>query len=93
MLIPSDLLKNKKILLAVTGSIAIYKSLELIRLFVKAGAEVKVIMSESAKKFVTPLTFETLSSNNVLDTTTESWANTHNHIKVGEWAEIGRAHV
>ncbi len=88
MLIPSDLLKNKKILLAVTGSIAIYKSLELIRLFVKAGAEVKVIMSESAKKFVTPLTFETLSSNNVLDTTTESWANTHNHIKVGEWADL-----
>ncbi|MCF6340637.1 MAG: bifunctional phosphopantothenoylcysteine decarboxylase/phosphopantothenate--cysteine ligase CoaBC [Sulfurimonas sp.] len=88
MFIPSDLLKNKKILLAVTGSIAIYKSLELIRLFVKAGAEVKIIMSEESKKFVTPLTFETLSYNKVLDNTTESWANTHNHIKIGEWADL-----
>jgi len=88
MFIPSDLLKNKKILLAVTGSIAIYKSLELIRLFIKAGAEVKVIMSESSKKFITPLTFETLCSNKVLDDTTESWVNIHNHIKIGEWADL-----
>ncbi|MCK4737211.1 MAG: bifunctional phosphopantothenoylcysteine decarboxylase/phosphopantothenate--cysteine ligase CoaBC, partial [Sulfurimonas sp.] len=88
MLIPSDLLKDKKILLGVTGSIAIYKSLDLIRLFVKAGAEVKVVMSESAKKFVTPLTFEAISSNQVLDDTNESWANDHNHIKTGEWADL-----
>ncbi|MEO1937773.1 MAG: flavoprotein, partial [Sulfurimonas sp.] len=59
MNIPKNLLKNKKILLAVTGSIAIYKSLELVRHLVKAGAEVRVVMSDSAKKFVTPLTFET----------------------------------
>lgn len=88
MIIPSDLLKNKKILLGVTGSIAVYKSLELVRHFVKAGAEVKVVMSEAAKKFVTPLTFETLTSNQVLDDTNESWVNEHNHIKAGEWADL-----
>jgi len=88
MNIPTDLLKDKKILLGVTGSIAIYKSLELIRLFTKAGAEVKVVMSSASQKFVTPLTFETLSSNRVLDDTNESWADEHNHIKVAEWADI-----
>jgi len=88
MTISATLLKNKKILLGVTGSIAVYKSLELTRLFIKAGAEVKVVMSESAKKFITPLTFETLTSNQVLDDTNESWVNDHNHIKSGEWADI-----
>ena len=88
MNIPSNLLKNKKILLGVTGSIAVYKSLELTRLFVKAGAEVRVIMSASAKKFITPLTFETLSSNPVLDDTNESWADDFNHIKITEWADV-----
>jgi len=88
MIIPTNLLQNKKILLAVTGSIAVYKSLELTRLFVKAGAQVKVVMSESAKKFVTPLTFETLTSNRVLDDTNESWVDDHNHIKTTEWADI-----
>ena len=88
MLIPTDLLKDKKILLGVTGSIAIYKSLELIRLLTKAGAEVRVVMSESAKKFVTPLTFETLSSKKVLDDTNEDWSSDLNHIKIGEWADL-----
>ncbi len=88
MIIPISLLKDKKILLGVTGSIAVYKSLELVRLFVKAGAEVRVVMSESAKKFVTPLTFETLTSNRVLDDTNESWADSHNHIKATQWADI-----
>jgi phosphopantothenoylcysteine decarboxylase/phosphopantothenate--cysteine ligase len=88
MLIPTNLLKDKKVLLAVSGSIAIYKSLELVRHLTKASAEVKVIMSESAKKFVTPLTFETLSNNQVLDDTNESWTNEHNHIKAGEWADL-----
>ena len=88
MIIPSTLLKNKKILLGVTGSIAIYKSLELVREFIKAGADVKVVMSESAKKFITPLTFETLTSNKVLDDTNESWSNEHNHIKSGQWADV-----
>lgn len=88
MLIPSNLLKDKKILLGVTGSIAVYKSLELTRLFVKAGAEVKVVMSEAAKKFVTPLSFETLTSNQVLDDTNESWVDDHNHIKTTQWADL-----
>jgi len=88
MIIPTDLLKNKKILLAVTGSIAIYKSLELVRLYTKAGAEVKVVMTQSAKKFITPLPFETLTGNEVLDDTNESWTNEHNHIKIGEWADL-----
>ncbi len=88
MLIPSDLLKDKKILLGVTGSIAVYKSLELVRLFVKAGADVKVVMSESAKKFVTPLSFETLTSNQVLDDTNESWVTDHNHIKTTQWCDL-----
>lgn len=86
--ISNNLLKNKKIILAVTGSIAVYKSLELTRLFVKAGAEVRVVMSEAAKKFVTPLTFETLTSNKVLDDTNEDWSNDHNHIKLAQWADI-----
>jgi len=88
MLIPSNLLSGKKILLGVTGSIAVYKSLDLIRILTKAGAEVKVVMSEAAKKFVTPLTFETLSANQVLDDTNESWVTNHNHIKAGEWADL-----
>ena len=88
MNIPSNLLQNKKILLGVTGSIAVYKSLELVREFVKAGAEVRVVMSESAKKFIAPLTFETLTSNKVLDDTNESWSDDFNHIKLGQWADV-----
>ncbi|HIC43271.1 MAG TPA: bifunctional phosphopantothenoylcysteine decarboxylase/phosphopantothenate--cysteine ligase CoaBC [Sulfurimonas sp.] len=82
-----DLLRGKKILLAVTGSISVYKSLELIRLYIKSGAEVRVLMSESAKKFITPLTFETISMNKVLHNETESWDNDLNHIKIGDWAD------
>ncbi len=83
-----ELLKGKKILLGVTGSIAIYKSLELIRLFIKSGAEVKVVMSEEAKRFITPLTFETLSQNTVLHVETESWAQELSHIHTGKWADL-----
>ena len=88
MNIPTNLLQNRKILLGVTGSIAIYKSLELVREFIKAGAEVRVIMTPSAKKFITPLTFETLTSNKVLDDTNESWSDDCNHIKIGQWADV-----
>jgi len=88
MNIPTDLLRDKKILLGVSGSIAIYKSLELVRDFIKAGAQVKVVMTPAAKKFITPLTFETLSSHQVLDDTNESWANEHNHIQAAQWADI-----
>ncbi len=83
-----DLLNGKKILLGVTGSISIYKALELIRLYIKSGAQVRVIMTESAKKFITPLTFETISMNKVLHADTESWDNDLNHIKIGTWADI-----
>lgn len=88
MLIPSNLLEGKKILLGVTGSIAAYKSLELLRLFIKAGAEVRVVMTPSAKKFVQPLSFEALSRNRVLDDTNESWADDFNHIKITQWADL-----
>ena len=82
------MLKNKNILIGVTGSIAIYKTLEIIRLYVKAGANVRVIMSEEAKRFVTPLTFEAISQHEVLHVQNESWANDLNHIHIGKWADI-----
>lgn len=88
MQIPSNLLEGKKILLGVTGSIAAYKSLELLRLYIKAGAEVRVVMSPAAKKFVAPLSFEALSRNRVLDDTNESWADDFNHIKISQWADL-----
>ena len=81
-------LAGKKILLGVTGSIAIYKALELIRLFIKAGAEVKVLMSEDAKRFITPLTFEAISQNKVLHAQTESWSEGLSHIHTGKWADL-----
>ncbi len=84
------LLKDKNILIGVTGSIAIYKTLELIRLYIKAGANVKVIMTQSAKKFITPLTFETLSQSAVLEEQSECWdkQSVYNHIAIGKWADI-----
>ncbi|HQS65763.1 MAG TPA: bifunctional phosphopantothenoylcysteine decarboxylase/phosphopantothenate--cysteine ligase CoaBC [Sulfuricurvum sp.] len=88
MLIPANLLEGKKILLGVTGSIAAYKTLELLRLYTKAGAQVRVVMSPSAKKFIAPLSFEALSHNRVLDDTNESWADDFNHIKTSQWADI-----
>ena len=78
---------NKNILLGITGSIAAYKSVELARLFIKAGANVRIIMSEEAKRFVTPLTFEAITGNNVLHVETESWAKDANHIHITKWAD------
>ena len=78
---------GKKVIVGVTGSIAIYKTLSLIRYLTKAGAEVKVIMTESAKKFITPLTFETLTGNKVLADISEDWSSDMNHIGVGKWAD------
>jgi len=88
MIIPADLLKGKRILLGVSGSIAAYKALELVRLYVKAGADVKVVMTDAAKRFVTPLSFETLSRNEVLHSANESWATRHNHIQSAEDADL-----
>jgi phosphopantothenoylcysteine decarboxylase / phosphopantothenate---cysteine ligase len=84
------LLKNKKILVGVCGSIAIYKTLELIRLYIKAGAQVRVIMTDGAKKFINPITFEAISQNKVLDENSENWDKTqdYNHIDIGKWSDI-----
>ena len=81
------MLTGKKILLGITGSIAAYKSILLVRLLIKAGAEVRVVMTPSSKDFVSPLTFSTLSKNEVLiDIFTEkSWAN---HVTLGRWADV-----
>ena len=81
------MLKDKKILLGITGSIAAYKAAFLVRLLVKAGAEVKIIMTPSASDFVSKLTLATLSKNKVLvDLFDEdSWAN---HVMLGRWADI-----
>jgi phosphopantothenoylcysteine decarboxylase/phosphopantothenate--cysteine ligase len=84
------MLRNQNILIGVTGSIAIYKTLELIRLFIKANANVKVVMTESSKRFVTALTFETISQHTILDESTESWdkSSINNHIEIGKWADV-----
>ena len=84
------LLKNKKILVGVTGSIAIYKTLDLIRLYIKAGAQVRVIMTDGAKKFINPITFEAISQNKVLCEDTENWdkSQDYNHIDIGKWSDI-----
>src|SRR5882757_2502173 len=81
------MLQGKKILLGVTGSIAAYKSLLLVRLLVKEGAEVKVIMTPAAKDFVTPLSLSTLSRHPVLSDLFEegTWAN---HVELGRWADL-----
>jgi len=81
------MLKGKKILLGISGSIAAYKAILLVRNFIKEGAEVKVIMTPSAKDFVTPLTLATLSKNPVLVDLFEenTWAN---HVMLGRWADV-----
>ena len=77
-------LKDKKILVGVTGSIAIYKACELIRLFIKSGANVNVVMSPNAQKFINPITFEALSRNKVLTEVSEDWSNELNHIDLAQ---------
>ena len=81
------MLTGKKIIVGVTGSIAAYKSVFLVRLLVKEGAEVKVIMTPSAKDFVSPLTFSTLSKYPVQSELFDeaSWTN---HVILGRWADL-----
>jgi phosphopantothenoylcysteine decarboxylase/phosphopantothenate--cysteine ligase len=83
------MLKGKKILLGITGSIAAYKSLFLIRLLVKEGANVKVVLTSSAKGFVTPLSVSTLSQNpaysDFFEKETGEW---NNHVELGLWADF-----
>ena len=80
-------LKGRKILLGITGSIAAYKAVFLVRLLVKEGAEVRVIMTSAAKDFVAPLTLSTLSKNPVLSELfdDQSWSN---HVMLGRWADV-----
>jgi phosphopantothenoylcysteine decarboxylase/phosphopantothenate--cysteine ligase len=76
-------LQGKTILLGVTGSISAYKACELARLFIKAGAKVHVVMTPSAERFVSALTFEALTRNAVLSEKTETWSSELNHIELG----------
>lgn len=83
------MLTGKKILLGVTGSIAAYKAALLTRLFVKAGAEVKVLMTRSAHEFITPLTLSTLSKNPVLtEFVKDNAGQWNNHVELGLWADV-----
>lgn len=83
------MLQGKKIILAVSGSIAAYKSALLTRLLVKQGAEVQIIMTEVAKTFITPLTLSTLSKNPVLSDFVKDDAGTwNNHVDLGLWADV-----
>jgi phosphopantothenoylcysteine decarboxylase / phosphopantothenate---cysteine ligase len=82
-----SVLSGKKILLGVTGSIAAYKSALLIRLLVKQGVQVKVIMTSSAAEFITPLTLSVLSKNPVLIEMSDSSGNWNNHVELGLWAD------
>ena len=84
------MLKGKNVLLAVTGSIAAYKSAFLVRELIKKGSNVKVILTESSLQFVTPITLSTLSKNPVYkdfikDQETGEW---NNHVALGEWADL-----
>lgn len=81
------MLQGKKILLGVSGSIAAYKAALLVRLLVKEGAQVKVLMTPAATEFITPLTLSTLSKQEVGVTISEhgSWSN---HVMLGRWADV-----
>ncbi|TYA57266.1 bifunctional phosphopantothenoylcysteine decarboxylase/phosphopantothenate--cysteine ligase CoaBC [Formosa maritima] len=85
-----SILSGKNILLGISAGIAAYKTASLVRLFVKAGANVKVVITPSAKDFVTPLTLSTLSKNPVYSTFVDDadedlW---NNHVELGLWADI-----
>ena len=80
---------NTNILLCVTGSIAAYKTPEIIRLFKKDGAEVRVVMTESAKEFITPLTLQAVSGNEIHDSLLDVKAESAmGHIELAKWADI-----
>ncbi len=83
------MLKGKKVVLAITGSIAAYKIPLLARLLIKEGAEIQVIMTPMATDFVTPLTLSTLSGKPVIiepfDSKTGEWSN---HVELGRWADV-----
>ena len=83
------MLKGKHIILGITGGIAAYKSVSLLRLFVKAGAEVQVVITPSGKEFITPVTLSALSGRPVISefftANTGSW---NSHVDLGLWADV-----
>ena len=80
-------LNNKNILVGVSGGIAAYKTTFLVRLCIKAGANVRVILTPDAEEFVTPLSLSTLSKNPVISSFYNEEKTWHNHVKLGEWAD------
>lgn len=85
------MLEGKNILLGITGGIAAYKTTFLVRLLIKAGAKVKIVLTESASSFVSPLTLATLSKNSVVSNFVKTENNTtdwNNHVELGLWADI-----
>lgn len=83
-----SILNRKKVLLAVTAGIAAYKSAFLVRLLIKKGAEVRVILTSDAREFVTPLTLATLSKNPVEWEFSEENGEWNNHVELGLWADL-----
>lgn len=82
------MLQGKKILLGVTGSIAAYKTPELVRQLVKQGAQVKVVLTNSASDFVSPLVLSTVSKNNVYQSFANEDASWNNHVELGLWCDL-----
>lgn len=86
-----SVLSGKKIVLGISGGIAAYKTAHLVRLLIKAGAQVRVVMTPASKEFVTPLTLSTLSKNPVVseffseENENEVW---NNHVEIGLWADF-----
>lgn len=86
-----SILSGKNILLGITAGIAAYKSANLVRLFIKAGANIKVVMTPASKDFITPLTLSTLSKNPVHSSFTneeDDNAVWNNHVELGLWADL-----
>ncbi len=86
-----SVLSGKNILLGITAGIAAYKTASLVRLFIKAGAHVKVLMTPASKDFITPLTLSTLSKNAVYSSFTneeDENATWNNHVELGLWADL-----
>ena len=81
-------LAGKSILLGVTGSISAYKACDLARLFIKAGANVHVVMTPASERFVSALSFEALTRNAVLTEDSESWSSALNHIDIGKKCDL-----
>lgn len=82
------MLRNKHILLSVCGGIAAYKTAHLVRLFIKEGAEVRVVMTKSAEDFVTPKTLSVLSKNEVISDFFDAKQQWNNHVHLAEWADM-----